>query len=108
MHTLARGTKQLAIQVADPAQQQSTITLIESLKSDITTSKGLEPKKTATIPAADKEQFLTDYRAQLDKLTNAFNQIETAVKAGQYDQATSLLSSIGPIKKEGHMKFKQD
>lgn len=108
MQTLARGTKQLAMQVGDPAQQQATVTLIESLKTTITTSKGLEPRKTATIPAADKEQFLIAYRAQLDKLTEAYNQIETAVKAGQYDQAKSLLAGIGPIKKEGHMKFKQD
>lgn len=108
MQTLARGTKQLAMQVGDPAQQQGTVTLIESLKTAITTSKGLEPRKTSTIPAADKEQFLTAYRAQLDKLTETYNQIETAVKAGQYDQAKSLLAGIGPIKKEGHMKFKQD
>jgi len=108
MHILAHGTKQLAIQVADPAQQQSTITLIESLKVAITTSKDLEPKKTATIAAADKEKFLTDYRSQLDKLTDAYNQIETAVKAAQYDQAMSLLSTIGPIKKEGHKQFKKD
>ena len=108
MQTLARGTKQLVLQLGDPTQQQATVTLIESLKADITTSKGLEPRKTSSIPAADKEQFLAAYRAQLDKLSEVYNQIETAVKAGQYDQAKSLLAGIGPIKKEGHSKFKQD
>ena len=108
MQTLARGTKRLSLQVGDPAKQQDTVTLIESLKQAVTESKPMEPRETASVAPADREKFLSDYRAQLDKLTAAYDQIEVAVKAGQYDQAKSLLTSIGPIKKEGHQKFKQD
>jgi hypothetical protein len=108
MQILARGKRQLSQQVADPTKQQQNITLIESLKQAIIVSKTLDPRMMATIPAADHDQFLTAYRAELEKLTDAFNQIEDAVKAGAYDKAKSLLGSLQSIMKEGHHNFKQD
>jgi soluble cytochrome b562 len=108
MQILARGKRQLTTQVADPAKQQQTITLIESLKKASVNSKSLDPRKTASVPAADREKFLASYRAQMDKLTDALNQMEEAVKAGQYDKAKSLLGSLQSIMKEGHREFKQD
>ena len=108
MKILARGKRQLSGQIADPSKQQDTVTLIETLKKASVDSKALDPRKTATVPAADHEKFLAAYRAQMDKLTDAFNQIEEAVKAGQYDKAKSLLGSLQSIMKDGHREFKQD
>ena len=82
--------------------------LLETLKKAASDSKGLDPRKTASIPQADREKFLTAYKAQMDKLSEAFNQIEEALKAGKYDQAKVQLATVGSIKKEGHSKFKQD
>ena len=108
MQILARGTKQLSLQVTDPTRQQENVTLIETLKSAIANAKTLEPRKTSDIPAEGKEKFLTAYHAELDKLTDAFGQVEDALKAAQYDKAKSLLATAHSIKKEGHGKFKQD
>jgi len=108
MQILTRSMKQLSGQIADPEKQQSSVTLIETLKKAAFDSEGLSPRKTASIPQTDREKFLADYKTQIEKLSAAFNQIEEAVKAGNYDQAKSLLAAIGPIKKEGHSKFKQD
>ena len=108
MKILARGTKQLSQQVTDPTKQQENITLLESLKKAATDSKALTPRKTTSVPQADREKFLADFRTDLDELKDAFGQIEEAVKAGQYDKAKSLLAMANSIKKEGHGKFKQD
>lgn len=108
MQALARGTRQLSMQVSDPSKQQNTIALIESLKKSAVDSEGLEPRKTATIPTAERAQFLSAFKAQMQKLADAFSQIEDAVKAAQYDKAKSLLGSIQGLKKEGHAQFKQD
>lgn len=108
MKILARGNRQLSQQVADPAQQQSTITLIENLKKAALDSKALEPRKTSEIPEAKRAQFLADFRTELDELMDSFNQIEEAVKTGQYDRAKSLLATVNTIKKEGHGEFKVD
>jgi soluble cytochrome b562 len=108
MKILARGMRQLTQQVADPAKQQENIVLLEALKKAVTDSKTLDPRKTASIPADKRENFLSDYRQELDQLSGAFDQVEEAVKAGQYDKAKSLLATVNSIKKEGHGKFKVD
>jgi soluble cytochrome b562 len=108
MQIMARSMKQLSLQLADSTKQQESIMLLETLKQAASDSKGLDPRKTASIPHADREKFLTAYKAQMDKLSEAFNQIEEALKAGKYDQAKAQLATVGSIKKEGHSKFKQD
>jgi soluble cytochrome b562 len=108
MQTLARGTRQLSQQVSDPAKQPENITLLESLKKAASDSKALEPRMTASVASANKVQFLSDYRAEIEKLAAAFNQVEEALKAGKYDQAKSLLATVNSVKKEGHSKFKQE
>ena len=108
MQILARGMKQLSVQISDSSKNQDSVALIESLKQAAGISKELKPRKTASIPQADQEQFLTAYKAQIAKLSDAFSQIEEAIKAGKNDQAKTVLATIGPIKKEGHSKFKQD
>ena len=108
MKILARGNRQLAQQVGDSARQQSTITLIESLKKAALDSKTLDPRKISEIPEAKRAQFLADYRTDLDELKDSFDQIEQAVKAGQYEKAKSLLATVNSIKKKGHGKFKTD
>jgi soluble cytochrome b562 len=108
MKILARGMRQLTQQVADPAKQQENIVLLEALKKAVTDSKTLDPRKTASIPADKRDNFLSDYRQELDELSGAFDQVEEAVKAGQYDKAKSLLATVNSIKKEGHGKFKVD
>ena len=108
MKILARGTRQLSQQVGDPARQQNTIELIESLKKAALDAKSLDPRKTSEITEAKRAQFLADYRMEVDELKDAFDQIEVAVKAGQYEKAKSLLATVNSIKKEGHGKFKTD
>jgi soluble cytochrome b562 len=108
MKILAKGNRQLTQQVTDSAQQQSSVDLIEKLKKAAQDSKSIDPRMVETIPSADKAKFLADYRAQMDKLSDAFTKIEEAVKAGNYNEAKSLLASVNSIKREGHEKFKQD
>ena len=108
MKILARGTKQLSLQLTDPAKQQENITLLETLKKAAADSETLAPAKTATVPEAGRAAFLADYRSELEKLKGAFDQIELAVKAGDFAKAQTLSAQIGSIRKEGHSKFKQD
>jgi len=108
MGMLADGIKQLSMQVADPTRQTNTISIIEILKKNVTDAKTLDPMKTASIPAADKEKFLSEYRTQLDKLVAAISSVEDAVKAAKYDEAKALLAKVAEIKMEGHTQFKTD
>jgi len=108
MKILARGMKQLSKQITDPAKQQENIALLETLQKATVDSKSFEPAKTKTVPEAGRATFLADYGAELDKLKSAIDQVEQAVKAGDYAKAQSLLGKVGSIRKDGHDRFKQD
>ena len=108
MKILSRGTRQLSQQLADPAKQQENIALLEKLKKAAVDSKAFEPALVRQTPEAKKSSFLADFRTDLDELKDSFDQIEQAVKAGDYSKAQSLLASVNSIKKEGHAKFKKD
>ena len=108
MQVMARTMRQLSTQITDPAKQQENLGLLETLRQSAETSKSLDPKKTATVSASERPAFIAAYRNQMDRLEAAFISTEEAVKAGQYDKAKALLATTGPIKKEGHSRFKQD
>jgi soluble cytochrome b562 len=108
MQTLARGMRQLSATIADPAKQQENIALLESLRKAVSDSLALEPQKTATVKAADREAFLAAYRDQMQKLGTVFAETEESLKSGAYDRAKTSLNAVGPIKKEGHSRFKLD
>ncbi len=108
MKILARGMRTLGNQIGDPSKQQENISLLETLKKAAVDSKTLDPRKTGEIPDAKRPAFLADYRTELDELGDALNQVEEAVKAGQYKKAKSLIATVNTIKKEGHGKFKAD
>lgn len=108
MKILARGMRQLTQQAEDPSKQQENVSLLETLKKAATDAKGLTPRKTAAMPQNGREKFLADYRTDLDELKDTLNQVEEAVKAGEYGKVKSLLATVNTIKKEGHGKFKGD
>jgi soluble cytochrome b562 len=108
MQILSKGNRQLTKQITDASKQNDNIAILESMKKAATDSMNLDPRKAASLPAADKQKFLDGYRAKMDSLIEALGAVEDAVKAGQYDKAKSLLSNVMAIKKAGHEEYKQD
>jgi soluble cytochrome b562 len=100
--------RQLSTQIDDPTKQSDNLTLLETLHKAVEASKSLEPKKTVTLPPSDRPAFLAAYREQMEKLETALSAVGESLKSGQYEKAKALLATTGPIKKEGHSRFKQD
>jgi soluble cytochrome b562/uncharacterized membrane protein/mono/diheme cytochrome c family protein len=108
MDLLAEGMKGLSTHIADTNRQSETISILETLKKTVMDAKAMDPIKTSTVPASEKERFLAGYRAQLDNLTAVFSSIEDHVKTARYDEAKTLLAKASEIKAEGHRQFKAD
>jgi soluble cytochrome b562 len=105
MKIISKSIKQLKNQIADPAQQQSSITLVESAKQAAAEAKKLTPAHAADIPEADRPKFITDYQAQMDKLIQDFTDIDTDLHTGKYDDAQKTFADLGGVKKDGHKEF---
>jgi len=105
MKIIAKSVKQLKGQIADAAQQQSSITLVETAKAAATEARKLTPAHAADIPEADRPKFITDYQTQIDVLIKDFTTIDDALHAGKYDDAQKTFADLGNVKKDGHKQF---
>ena len=67
-----------------------------------------EPAKTKEIPAAEKEKFLADYKAAMQDMIKALDELKAAVEAEKADEVGKVLEKLNGQKKEGHKKFQKD
>ena len=105
MSGISKDFRALRKVVSDPANKDAALQLVKDMEDHATKAKGFEPAKTKDIPAADKDQFLADYRKQIDGLIADFQKLEAAVDSGKTADASALLDTIQADKREGHKKF---
>jgi soluble cytochrome b562 len=105
MKIISKSVKQLKNQIADPAQQQSSITLAQAAETAAKDAQKLVPAKAASVPAPDRPKFVTDYQAQMDVLIKDFDAITSDLTAGKYDDAQKVFADLGNVKRDGHKKF---
>jgi soluble cytochrome b562 len=105
MSGIAKDFRSLRKMVNDPAQKDAALGLVKDMEDRATKAKGFEPVKTADIAPADKDQFLADYRKQMDGLIADFEKLDQAVSDGKTADASALLDKLQMDKREGHKKF---
>jgi len=108
MSGIAHDMRGLRRMVGDPAQKDAALKLIKDMEDHATKAKGYDPEKAKDIPAAGKDQFLADYRKQMDGLIADFQKLEADVTAGNTTDATAMLDKLNTDKREGHKKFNAD
>ncbi len=105
MSGISKDFRSLRKVVNDPTQKDAALQLVKDMEDRATKAKGFEPAKTKDIAPADKDQFLADYRKQMDVLIGDFQKLEAAVTAGNTADASALLDKLQADKREGHKKF---
>ena len=105
MDGMAKDMRALRKMVSDPAQKDAASGLVKDMIDHATKAKGFEPIKTKDIPPAQKDQFLADYKKQMDVLIGDLQKLQGDVDAGKTADATALLDTINSDKRDGHKKF---
>ena len=105
MGGISKDARALRKMVSDPAQKDAAVALVKDMIDRATKAKGFDPAKTKDIPPADKDQFVADYRKQIDGLIADFQTLEQAVSDGKSADASALLDKIQQDKRDGHKKF---
>ena len=105
MGGIAKDFRALRKIVADPAQKATALGLAKDMEAHATKAKGFEPSKTKDIPPADKEQFIADFKKQMDGLIADFQKLESDIDSGNTADATAMLDKLQSDKREGHKKF---
>jgi len=105
MSGIAKDFRSLRKVVSDPAKKEAALQLVKDMEDRAAKAKGFDPSKTKEIPPADRDQFIADYRKQIDGLIADFQKLEAAVDDGKTADASALLDKIQSDKREGHKKF---
>jgi hypothetical protein len=109
MGGISKDARSLRKMVADPAQKDAALALIKDMEAHATKAKGFDPAKTKTVPAADKDKFVSDYKAAIDGLIGDMQKLEDAVKNGKTADASAMLDKIQQgDKRDGHKKFNSE
>ena len=108
MSGMARDFRALRKMVNDPTQKDAALALVKDMEDHATKAETYEPAKTKDIPPADHDQFITDYKKQIDGLIADFQKLDDAISAGNTADAAALLDKINMDKRDGHKKFNAD
>jgi len=108
MSGISKDFRSLRKVVSDPAQKDAALQLVKDMQDRATKAKGLDPSKAKNVPATDRDQFLADYRKQIDGLIADFQKLEEAVNDGKTSDASAMLDKLQGDKREGHKKFNAD
>lgn len=107
MEKMNSAWRRLRRQVADPAQNASSLELVAIIREASKGTEKMTPTKAADIPEADRAKFLADYAAGMKKFFTQLDTLEAALKAGKTEEAQKALTDIADYQKQSHKAFKK-
>lgn len=107
MDVISKSFRALRKQIADPAQNENSLTLVAKLHDAAVEALKFEPAKTKDLPEAERAKFVENYRAGMKQFIATADQLSAALKAGKNDQAKELLGKLNSEQKEGHKEFRK-
>lgn len=107
MENMNAAWRKLRRQIADPAQNASSLELLAEVRASSTGADKLTPIKTADIPEAERAKFQADFEAGMKKLAGLLDQMEQALKAGQNEDANKILADVNNLQRESHKAFRR-
>jgi len=108
MEKVGGAFRALRRQISDPAKNADSLSRLATMRENLQAALKLEPAKKAEIPAADQKKFVADYQAEMKRFIGLIEKVEAALKAGNNDEASKLVSQMGDDQKKAHKQFKKD
>ena len=107
MSRMARALRKLKKQVADPAQNASSLQLVATMQAAAKEALDLTPAKAADLPADQQAKFVDDFKAGIKGMMDEFTKLSDALTAGRNDDAAKIVAEIDALEKKGHKEFRK-
>lgn len=107
MENMGRAFRALNREVSDPAKNEDALRQVATIRTNADAALKLQPAKTADIPADQRPKFVADYEQEMRALIDTLGKLETALKAGNNDEAVTLVKSLKKIQDDGHKQFQK-
>jgi len=107
MGKIGKAYRKLRKQIADPAQNASSLELIATIQAAAKEALQFNPAKEQDLPADQRAKFDEDFHAGINKLLDLFSSLKDAVAAGKNDEAAKIVADITALEKKDHEQFKR-
>jgi soluble cytochrome b562 len=107
MGRMGKAFRKLKKQVADPAQNASSLELLSTMEAAAKEAIDLTPAKAEDIPAEQRPKFEDDFRTGIKNLQDRFAKLRDALTAGKNDDAVKLVADIDAYEKKEHKEFRK-
>lgn len=108
MKHMATALKQLSLDLQQPqdAGKGDYLALADTLKKEAQISRGLTPKKVATLPPDQQDAMVKAYQKSVDDLILSIDSLSQALQAGKWDDARNDVALIRKQETDGHKTFR--
>jgi soluble cytochrome b562 len=107
MRQVNQNLRALRGQVAEPDRIEQNLQMVADVRKHLQAAQKLEPLKTPELPPAERESFLKDFRAMLDRVFETVDALESAIRNGDAAAARERLLELNELKNQGHERFKK-
>ena len=108
MKQMSSAYKELSFDLQQPheANKGDYLVLAGTLKTEAQTSRGLIPKKAATLPADQQGAMVKAYQKSMDDLIRWIDSLTQDIQNGQWDDARKVMGAIKQQMIYGHKDFR--
>jgi hypothetical protein len=107
MDHMGRAYRKLKKQVADPAQNASSLKLLATMQEAAKEALEFTPEKAADLPADQQAKFEDDFKAGIKGMQDEFAKLSDALTAGKNDDAVKIVAEIDALEKKDHKEFRK-
>jgi hypothetical protein len=107
MDRMGKAFRKLKKQVADPAQNDSSLQLVATMDAAAKESLELTPAKAADLPEDQRAKFEEDFKAGIKGMQDEFAKLRAALTAGKNDDAVKIVAEIDSLEKKDHKEFRR-
>lgn len=107
MEKMGGAWRRIKAQVADASKNDDTLTKLGTMKQNLTAALQLEPETAQSKSGADKEKYVAEFHARIQKEIDRIDKITAAVKAGNNADAAKLVDEVDHDYKDAHKTYKK-
>jgi soluble cytochrome b562 len=107
MGRMGKAFKKLRKQVADPAQNASSLELLTTMDGAANEALELTPAKAQDLPEDQRAKFEEDFKAGIRGMLDQFAKLRDALTAGRNDDAVKIVADIVDLEKKDHKEFRR-
>ena len=107
MKALNRAYRKVRKQIVDPAQNTSSVQLLQAIQLEVTRGIAIVPDRVSEIPVNEQGRFFLSYKRKMVEFLTILLDIESALLDGDNSLAQQQFGKLYQMKKEGHREFQK-